>query len=257
MVKNLIKVFIVVLAVSSCVTPKRVNYLQTPGGGILSYNQVNTVDDYKLEVGDQVLINVSTLNEDSKKLFSAINSGFSESSGSLSSSTDLNAYTIFSDGKIDFPFIGSIKIVGLTAREAKDSVLSRLKVIIPDCDVDLRLANSYFTVVGVAASGRFPITKEKLTVFQALAISGDLKSFSDRAKIHVLRPTENGTLIKSFDVRSKDIINSEYYYIRPNDVIYVQAFKGQFFGFETFSSVITTVSSTLSFGYLLYQLVLK
>ncbi|MDR3704679.1 MAG: polysaccharide biosynthesis/export family protein [Paludibacteraceae bacterium] len=257
MVKNLVKVFIVVLAVSSCVTPKRVNYLQTPGGGIPSYNQVNTVDDYKLEVGDQVYINVSTLNEDSKKLFSGSNSNFAESSASSSSSVDLNAYTIFSDGKIDFPFIGSIKIAGQTAREAKDSVLSKLKVIIPDCDVDLRLANSFFTVVGVAASGRFPITKEKLTVFQALAISGDLKSFSDRAKIHVLRPTENGTLVKSFDVRSKDIINSEYYYIRPNDVIYVQAFKGQFFGFETFSSVITTVSTTLSFGYLLYHLVLK
>jgi len=257
MVKNLVKVFIVVLTVSSCVTPKRVNYLQTPGGGIPSYNKMDSVGDYKLEVGDQVFINVSTLNEDSKKLFAGSNSTFTESSASSSSSVDLNAYTIFSDGKIDFPFVGAIKVAGLTTREAKDSVLSKLQVLIPDCDVDLRLANSFFTIVGVSTSGRFPITKEKLTIFQALAISGDLKSFSDRAKIHVLRPTESGTQIKVFDVRSKDIINSEYYYIKPNDVIYVQAFKGQFFGFETFSSVITTVSSTLSFGYLLYQLVLK
>jgi len=100
------------------------------------------------------------------------------------------------------------------------------------------------------------VTKEKLNVFQALAISGDLKPFADRAKIHVIRPTENGTQIKVFDVRSKDVINSEFYYIKPNDVIYVQAFRGQFFGFDNLGTVISTVSTTLSFGYLLYHLLI-
>lgn len=258
MVKNLLSVFIVILIASSCVTSKRVNYLQNPGGSIPLYDSVK-VDEYKLQVGDQVYINISTLNEDSRKLFSGggLNQTSSSSASSLISDNENSSYTIFSDGNIDFPFAGSIKLAGLTTREAKDSVLSRLKVFVPDCDVEVRLANSYFTIVGIASSGRYPITKEKLNVFQALALAGDLKSFSDRAKIHILRPTEGGTQVKVFDVRSKNIINSEFYYVKPNDVIYVQAFKGQFFGFESVSSIITTISSTLSFGYLLYQIVLK
>jgi polysaccharide export outer membrane protein len=126
--------------------------------------------------------------------------------------------------------------------------------MIPDCDIDVKLVNSYFTVIGDAGTGRYSIPKEKLNVFQVLAISGDLKPYSDRAKIHVLRPTPNGTQIKTFDVRSKDIINSDFYYIRPNDVIYVQSYNGQFFKFESFSSVITTIATTMSFGYLVYHL---
>lgn len=250
MTKNILLIFLTAFLLSSCVTSKRLNYLQKPGVTIPSYGKVPAIDDYKLQVSDQVYIKISTLNEDSKNLFSG---GIADNNAG-SSMSDLYAYKIYADSCIDFPFVGRIKLAGITTRDAKDIIRNKLVSMIPDCDIDVKLVNSYFTVIGDAGTGRYSIPKEKLNVFQVLAISGDLKPYSDRAKIHVLRPTPNGTQIKTFDVRSKDIINSDFYYIRPNDVIYVQSYNGQFFKFESFSSVITTIATTMSFGYLVYHL---
>jgi polysaccharide export outer membrane protein len=207
------------------------------------------LETYKLRKGDQLIIKISTLDKDSKNLFS----GGNPYEGSGNSVPEIFAYKIFNDGKIDFPYIGGIKLAGLTTREAKDTIKVKLRTLIPDCDVDVRLTNAYFSVIGSAGNGRYDIPKEKLNIFQALAISGDLRSFTDRRKIHLLRQDENGkTHIYTLNVRNSDIINSPYYYIQPNDVIYAQNFSGQFFGIETFSNVLSAVASTFSLSYLIY-----
>jgi len=257
MIKKLVYTFILVLLFSSCVTTSKVNYLQDLGKKKSPSNTLNSLEEYKLRVGDMVYIKISTLDEDSKNLLS----GGSQSSGgpqsvSNNSSSDIYSYTIYSDGSIEFPFIGAIKLAGLTTREAKDSVRTKLKTMVPDCDIDVKLVNASFTIIGASGTGKYDITKERLNIFQALALSGDLKPFSDRARIHILRRDIGGkTQIKVFDVRNKDIINSEFYYIQPNDIIYVQSFSGQFFGEETFSNIVSSVASTFSLSYLLYYYV--
>jgi polysaccharide export outer membrane protein len=235
---------------ASCVSSRQTNYLQNISSSDSLYRKIDSVPDYTLQIGDRVFVRISTLNKESSKLFG---SDQSITPNSIYGNNELYSYTIAKDGCIDFPFVGAIRLQGLTAREAKDAIQHALRPFIPDCDVDVRLTNGFFSVIGVAGSGRYPIGEERLNVFQALAISGDLKPFSDRKKIFLLRSSSDGTRIESFDVRRKDIIGSEFYYIRPNDVIYVQAIRGQFFGIESFSSLLTTISSSLSFGYLIYD----
>ncbi len=250
MIKNrIIILFFTVLLISSCVTPKRVNYLQDIGSAAPDTAQYN-MPDYKLQVGDQLYIQVSSLDKETSTLFSP-------QQNTVTTGQELYYYTIYPDGNIKFPFAGMIYLKGTTTREAKDIMREKLQSIAPGCDVSVQLANSYFTVVGTAGNGRYPVPKEKMNVYQALAISGDLQSFSDRAKVHVMRPTGDSTQVKTFDVRSKHIIGSENYYIRPNDVIYVQSFKGQFFRWDSFGAILTTVTSTFSLGYLLYGLIAK
>lgn len=254
MVKNttlLILFLFILVFFSSCLTSKKVNYMQEPGGGIARYSQSDSIEEYKLQLGDRLSIMVSTTHKESRELFSggmsANNMGYQ--------SAEIVSYTIYPDSCIDYPYVGRVKVAGLSQREVGLLIRDELAGIVPDCDVSVRLVNSSFSVIGKSGNGKYDITKDKLTIYQALAMSGDLKGFSSRAKLHILRPTPNGTEVKTFDVRSKYIINSEYYYVRPNDVIYVQSFSGQFFGLETFSSVITTIASTLSFGYLIYTLI--
>ena len=118
-----------------------------------------------------------------------------------------------------------------------------------------KVVQRYFSVIGANASGRFPITKEKVTIFEALAMAGDISNYGDRGKVRIIRETEEGTEVKMFDVRSEDIINSEYYYVEPNDVIYIQTLNEQFFSMTSLASVISTVATTLSFGIFIYSFI--
>lgn len=247
MTKYLLSILFILSLLTSCVTSKRVNLVQKPNLVIPAYPKDTVPVEYKLQVGDQVSILVNTLSEDTKRLFSG---GIQ---GGASSGTDMYSYTIYADSCVNFPFVGKIKLAGASTREAREIVTQKLIPVAPDCDADVRLVNSYFTIVGDAANGRFPIPKEKLNVFQVLAMSGGLNPISDRAHIRVLRPSSTGTIVRSFDIRSKDIIDSEFYYVQPNDVIYVQSFNGQFFRMESFSAVLSTIMTSLSFGYLIYN----
>jgi polysaccharide export outer membrane protein len=95
-----------------------------------------------------------------------------------------------------------------------------------------------------------------MTIFEALAVGGDLSTYSDRKHVKVLRQMPSGeTEIKEFDIRSQDILGSEYYFIQPNDIIYVKAFKGQFFRVNSFLTAIGITSTTISFGVLIWSIV--
>jgi hypothetical protein len=109
-------------------------------------------------------------------------------------------------------------------------------------------------VIGGGKSGYYTMPREKINIFQALAMAGDVGMYGDRSRIRILRETDNGTIIKSFDVRSADIIHSEYFYIEPNDVIYIQTLNEQFFSITNLPSLFSTVISTFSFGVLIYIL---
>jgi polysaccharide export outer membrane protein len=99
--------------------------------------------------------------------------------------------------------------------------------------------------------------KEKLTIFEALAMAGDIGDFGDRSKVRIIREIEGDTKVKMFDVRSEDIINSEYYYVEPNDVIYIQRIKGQSFGINSVTTTISVVATSLAFGGFVYGLVVR
>ena len=155
-------------------------------------------------------------------------------------------YRVHPDGSIDLPFVNHIPVKGLTLLQASKVVEARLKELIPDAIVKLSLSNKVFTIFGDAGSGIFPIYKEKLTIFQALAMSGDLNEGSDRKHIRIIRDTEKGTQILEFDIRPKSIIDSKYYYVYPNDIIYIQREFSSFYKVNNYSSIIGVISFSLS-----------
>lgn len=238
--ESLLLIFLI-LAITSCVTSKKVRYLQDPGCIIPEYEEMVTPDDYRVQVLDELSIRVTTLDKEMTELFN-----MNSSTSTSTSSPGYNSYTINEDGNIIFPYIGNIYVLGKTTREIKKVVTDTLSVLMNELTVDIRLVNSYFSVLGDGRNGRYAITKERLNVFQALALSGDLNEFADRAKIKIIRQTPEGSIVRTFDVRSKDIVDSEFYYIQPNDVIYVQSFNGQFLGISSFSALFSVISSILS-----------
>ena len=250
----------------SCVTSRKVNYMQEPDKHIPTYADTLSFEDYELRIGDRLFVYVYSLNEDIMRMYNSGGSNVSQmrqqmGHGSLYSSYDLYTYLVDEDGNIDFPTIGKVFVQGKTTRDVKhllEEKLSELLNALPGgfsmVSVEVNIVNRSFSIVG-AQSGRYMINKEKMTIFEALAMAGDLSEFNSRKEIKLVREKNGVTTIKTFDVRSKDIVNSEYYYIEPNDIIYIRQIPGYSFGINHVSTVIGVTAATISFGVFIYSIV--
>jgi len=253
-------------ALSSCVTARKVNYMQEPDKYIPHYADTLSFEDYELRIGDRLYVYVYSLDENVSKMYNAGGSGsqmrqqMSMNGGNSYGSYDLYTYLVMDDGTIDFPTIGKIPVRGLTTREVKRKLEAELSTLLEEIpgfatvSVEVNIVNRSFSVIG-AQSGRYMITKEKMTIFEALAQVGDLREFNSRKEIKLIREKEGVTTIKTFDARSKDIVNSEFYYIEPNDIIYIRQIPGYSFGINSASTVLGVTATTISFGVFIYSIV--
>lgn len=264
------RIFIILLPLlmASCVTSKRVNLMQEPGkNGIPQYADTISYEDYELRIGDRLYIYVYSVDERVNKMFNSssgtIGLQMLQGGGGVGGSYDLYTYLVQGDGCIDFPMVGRIPVRGLTTRNVKAILEEELSSFIKSygeyqmMSVDVKIVRRSFSVISDRGSGTFNIQKEKVTIFEALAMAGDIGDFGDRSKVRIVREKEGVTHVKEFDVRSQDIINSEFYYIEPNDVIYIQRIKGQSFGINSVTTTISVVATTLAFGGFVYGLVVR
>lgn len=238
----------------SCVTTRRTNYLQKPSVFIPSYPRADSVADYRLLVGDELSISVFSLEEEANTVF---NQGLvANQINQTAVGRSIYTYTIYEDGNIHYPIIGNVPVAGLTLREVSFLLKDKLRgqFIINDFSVKVSLVNNSFSIVTDAGSGKYSITRNNMTIFQAIASARDLAEFADRAHIKIIRKTQDGTIVKKFDIRSADILDSEFYYVQPNDVIYVQSFDGQFFRLNSFGTVLSTIMTTITFGLFVWKL---
>ncbi len=243
----------VIVMLSSCVTARRVNYLQYPDNIIPSYTDTAKLEDYRLRSGDKLFIRVYSTHTETNDLFNspAGNVGIGQmGSGSVS---DLYSYEIKPDGYVTFPMIGDVFMKGKTVREATAQLERAIEPLFQVSTVEIRVVSRYFSVIGSGRSGFFPMSREKINIFQALALAGDIGTFGDRSSVRIVRKTGEGTIIKKFDIRSRDILTSEFFYVEPDDVIYIQGMDEQFFGIQNLPSLFATTISTFSFGLFIFN----
>ena len=237
--KNSIVIYlllVVVLTLSGCYSNRQIGLLQERKG-IPEYDSV-PYEPYRLHVNDEIIYRLITMDETISK---AMTSGQQQQSTQYATS-----YRIYSDGTVDIPFLPPIKLEGLTEREAQDTLRAYMRQIIPDADVKLALYNKNFTVLGDLGSGQYKIYKERMTIFQALAMTGDVANSGDRKHVRIVRPNGNEPPeVLEFDIRSKSIIDSKYYYIYPNDLIYVSRERGAFYKVPSYSGFIALVTSSV------------
>ena len=257
------------LLLASCVTSRKVNLLQEAGKhGVPTYADTLTYEDYKIRIGDRLYVYVYSIDERVSTMFNAsgrggVNSSQIRQGGGAYGSYDLYTYLVLSDGTIDYPLVGKIPVRGKTTREVKAALEHSLMEYVQDqtdyklLSVEVNIVRGTFSVISDHGSGMFAIPKEKVTIYEALAMAGDIGDFGDRSKVRIVRELEGETKVMTFDVRSEDIINSEYYYIEPNDVIYIQRIKGQSFGINSAATTVSIAATTLAFGGFIYGLVVR
>ncbi|MBO5085892.1 MAG: polysaccharide biosynthesis/export family protein [Paludibacteraceae bacterium] len=246
---------VLVMLLSSCVMSKKINYLQE-GDNIPVYNDSVSFDDYKLQRGDYIYIHVNAIDMEMADMF---NGNVSISSMTYmtpdNSTARLYLYLVEEDNCIDYPYVGRVEVEGKSLREVKLLLEEKLDGMLQGYSVDVRLANRSFSIIGESGTGRYNIPREQLTIYEALAMSGDLSLYANRKEVHLIRQTPEGTKVMKFDLRSKSIIDSEYYYIQPNDVIYIPFDSAKHWGANHFTSVLSMTFATVSFGLFVYSIV--
>lgn len=267
MIKKVL-ILLLPLLLASCVTSKKVNLMQEAGKNkIPSYTDTLSYEDYQVRVGDRLYVYVYSIDDRVSQMFNSSGNGINASQmrqGNMGGSYDLYTYLVLEDGTIDYPMVGKLPVRGKTTREIKLLLEKELAGYIASSyteyqmvSVEVNIVRRSFSVISDHGSGTFTIQREKVTIFEALAMAGDIGDFGDRSQVRIIRETEGKTLIKVFDVRSEDIINSEFYYIEPNDVIYIQRIKGQSFGINSVTTTISVAATTLAFGGFVYGLVVR
>ena len=258
--KILAPLLILVYMLTSCVTSRDTNLLQNIEQ---NYPKVKP-ENYQLIPGDQLSIVIYAIDKETQSQFSgfAPRYAFAGQNNATQTSSDVarqydntnyngTPINIYADGTINFPYLGKLYVQGMTIFEVRKLMSDKLEAFAEGTTADVNLSNRYFSVLGEAGAQRYYMTNTTMTIYEALATSNSISDYGNRAKVSIIRQTEDGSILRTFDLRSKDVIDSEYYYIQPNDVIYFPQMKKRFFGgTDSFAGTISLVS--LFIGIMVY-----
>ena len=215
-----------VYLLSACGSKKDIIYLQDIGDFetqpiSLNYNTVFQPDD-------MLIINVTGSNSEVLAAFNLPVRAVNATAAVATGVQKQVAYLIRKDGTIEFPVLGTVQIAGLTMIEAIQMLKERLSEYLVDPVVNIEWLNYKFTVLGeVERPGTFNVMNERTTIFEALGMAGDLTITGVRDEVILIRELNGERKVFKLDLRSKEIFNSEAYFIKQNDVIYVQPNKAQ------------------------------
>ena len=242
-----------VFLLSGCNSYQKIPYLQT------QYYAPDSVTLYDARIMPKDLITVVVSCPDAPELAAPFN--LTTVTGGQNGETDLQQYLVDNQGNIEFPVLGTLHVGGLTKSEAEQLIIERLRpqFNVPPM-VNVRMSNYKFTVLGAVNSpGVFTAPNEKVNLLEALAMAGDMTIYGIRENVTLIRENEEGQKkIVSLDLTDSSILDSPYYYLQQNDIVYVtpdksEAQKAKAQNATIWLPVITTLISLVSLGFAIFR----
>lgn len=220
--KKFLLIVLGLLIFSSCSTRKEIVYFQ----GIEDIQSFDSLRKFepRIEVNDVLSINVSSMNDEVVEPFRMDVGGQSgnRSGGSGNSSASMYGYLVDTDGNIQFPVLGEIKVINQTRGQLEEYLTRELREYVTDAVVRVRIVNFKITVLGETGSSVIDVPDERISVPQAIAMTGDITYDGKRNNILVIR-NHNGKLSYGrVDLTSADIFKNPFYYLKQNDIVYVE-----------------------------------
>ncbi|ARS34508.1 polysaccharide biosynthesis/export family protein [Pontibacter actiniarum] len=251
--RNITCFLLLILLASSCVSKKELVYLQNPNFKPYVPTEIQTrFSAYQLQSNDVLSIKVLSVDPDMSNIFNIVNPnnafGVSEP-GSMY----LSGYTIDNEGFINLPTVGKLKVEGLTTSQTQELIQTNLNRYIMDATVVVKLLSFKISVLGeVRNPGYFYIYNEKANLLEGLSLAGDLTQGANRGSIKLIRQKEGKSEVVLLDLKDPNLVQSQYYYLMPNDVIYVEPLETELK--RSNLVVVNAVLGVISTGALLYNL---
>ena len=236
------------ILISSCITQHDLEYMQDKNKTIKTFNE-SPIYDYKLKSNDELFIQINSLDEASANIFSGTSTQQNFNMGSMDPyGASLMSYAIDKDGYIHLPVIGNLAVRDKTLAQVAEMLKVSLTNILSQPIVSVKLVNRYVSVLGeVRSPGHFVYAQDKLTIYDAISLAGDITIYGNREEV-ILTRNENGKNIRiNVNLNRSDILSSEYYNLRPNDIVYVKPLRKRFWGMEQFpyAVILTSITTAL------------
>lgn len=217
--KKIYLALLVLLVFASCASRKNIVYLQPSQ---LDLENMQTKYVPRIQQEDLLTITVSAADVKATMPFNQQNV-YQATAGTATDMAFKPTYLVDAHGEIDFPVLGKIKVGGLSRLDATDLLRARLKQYIVDPGVNISFANFKITVLGeVAKPGTYTLPQERVTVLEALGLAGDMTIKGVRSNVLLIREKDGEKKMERLNLLSDSILNSPYYYLAQNDVIYVE-----------------------------------
>ncbi|MCD0486912.1 polysaccharide biosynthesis/export family protein [Pedobacter sp. MC2016-14] len=248
--KNIFYLFIIIAIFSSCKGYKEVAYFQDLKGQVQIDEDITKYPPIKIQRDDILDITVTSRNPEATALYNANAATSSSSSGGKTSSGGgASGYLVDQNGTIQLPSLGAVKIEGLTTAEARGLIQDKLTTYLKEPIVNLRLTNFKISIIGdVASPGVYNIQGEKVTVIEALSMAGDLNITAIRKNVLLVRENAGKRQYVRINLNEKEIFNSPYFYLQPNDALYIQPSNAKYATVDTFTRNIGIALSVISIG---------
>lgn len=237
-----------VIALSSCISQKRTVYLQNQSKYSSGENAFeNDLAIYKIQPGDLLYINIRNLDPKNMSLFEGGDRGDYQMQSEMG--VYLKSYQVNDSGYINFPVIGKIHVAGNSISQIKDQMQQVLDDYYQLTTITVKLVNFKISLLGeVTRPGTYTVYQDKLNIFQAISMGGDLTSYGNRKNVSIIRKTKTGgTEIIKVNLLSSSILELPGFYLQPEDIIYVEPMKSKTFAFTSFpyAIVLSTITTTL------------
>jgi polysaccharide export outer membrane protein len=265
--KHLIVCLLAVIA-SSCVSNEKIIYLQNlegkepiPEDSLINY----AFAEYRLQYNDIVDVQIQTSDEGMNALFNIQPKGNTNiSQGVSATGGDIYYMTGFSldkEGFIELPLVGKVNLRNQTLSEAKESISDELTkyFINNDYFIRVKLGGIRYSALGeFRRPGKFVVLQDRMTIFEAIANAGDLNVAAKRDEVLLIRQYPEGTKLHRINLNDRHLIHSPYYFIQPNDQLYVEPMKIRELGSgENFSQSLSLIVTSISAAALVLNLILK
>ena len=219
----------ILVLLCSCGSTKNIAYLQNSDE--IDFEQSKYLYDAKIMPKDILTITVTTVNPEAAVPFNlTVPTTLSQTQRATNNPSLLQTYLVDNDGQIDYPIVGVINVGGLTKSDCEKLILSKIRPYLNENErpvVTVRMSNYKISVLGeVAHPGMFTVGNEKINILEALAQAGDLTIYGVRTNIKLIREDASGKKeIHTLDLNDANLINSPYYYLQQNDIVYVEPNK--------------------------------
>jgi len=239
----------IVISATSCINTKKAVYFRGQGDAVI--HSKDYIPETIIESNDILSILVSSLNQDASSAFNLSNTTDVTSTTAAGNRNESAGYLVSHEGFIQFPQLGLIKAAGMTKDQLQDTltrIITDRKLLISPI-VSVRMLNFKVTVLGeVGHPTVIPVPSEKISLLEALGLAGDLTINAKRDNVLVIREEPGKKVIKRLNLNSSDLFTSPYYYLRSNDIVYVEPNKTKVMSSSNAAMWVSVVLAALSFG---------
>jgi polysaccharide export outer membrane protein len=220
--------FTTIILFGSCTSQKKLMYLSNLDTTSVQQFFPMQRPDYRIQYQDILYVNIITLNPEMNELLNPVTQLYSYSTFRDESSIYVYGYTVSDSGTITLPILGEIAVYGFTVEEVRKKMQERANEFLKGPVVNVKLISFKFTVIGeVNKPGTYTNFNNQLTVLEAIGMAGDITNYGNRGKLLVVRPSKEGTHTYRINLQDKNLLQSEGYFLLPNDIVVVEPIKSK------------------------------